>query len=140
MVPVVMMIDYAHDEGAEYVGFGTDGSFFGRFLETPIPFLTMWTLFGFSSFLAIDNTIMNPDLRQWLLLANCVLQAIVAGILIQTALYKGDMAGKNKFSMGFLLLFLLLAINLGLYGSGICLLYTSPSPRDKRQSRMPSSA
>ena len=23
---------------------------------------------------------------------------------------------------------------------GICLLYTSPSPRDKRQSRMPSSA
>ena len=26
------------------------------------------------------------------------------------------------------------------YGGGICLLYTSPSPRDKRQSRMPSSA
>ena len=26
------------------------------------------------------------------------------------------------------------------YESGICLLYTSPSPRDKRQSRMPSSA
>ena len=27
------------------------------------------------------------------------------------------------------------------YGEvGICLLYTSPSPRDKRQSRMPSSA
>ena len=25
-------------------------------------------------------------------------------------------------------------------GTGICLLYTSPSPRDKRQSRMPSSA
>ena len=25
-------------------------------------------------------------------------------------------------------------------GVGICLLYTSPSPRDKRQSRMPSSA
>ena len=29
----------------------------------------------------------------------------------------------------------------GIYGVGfICLLYTSPSPRDKRQSRMPSSA
>ena len=27
-----------------------------------------------------------------------------------------------------------------LYGSETCLLYTSPSPRDKRQSRMPSSA
>ena len=26
------------------------------------------------------------------------------------------------------------------YEDGICLLYTSPSPRDKRQSRMPSSA
>ena len=26
------------------------------------------------------------------------------------------------------------------YKSGSCLLYTSPSPRDKRQSRMPSSA
>ena len=26
------------------------------------------------------------------------------------------------------------------YGSITCLLYTSPSPRDKRQSRMPSSA
>ena len=25
-------------------------------------------------------------------------------------------------------------------GGGLCLLYTSPSPRDKRQSRMPSSA
>ena len=25
-------------------------------------------------------------------------------------------------------------------GDGVCLLYTSPSPRDKRQSRMPSSA
>ena len=31
------------------------------------------------------------------------------------------------------------AENLGDYISG-CLLYTSPSPRDKRQSRMPSSA
>ena len=28
----------------------------------------------------------------------------------------------------------------GPYTSEICLLYTSPSPRDKRQSRMPSSA
>ena len=27
-----------------------------------------------------------------------------------------------------------------IYSSKICLLYTSPSPRDKRQSRMPSSA
>ena len=31
-------------------------------------------------------------------------------------------------------------INFGSIGFLICLLYTSPSPRDKRQSRMPSSA
>ena len=31
------------------------------------------------------------------------------------------------------------ALSLG-YDAEICLLYTSPSPRDKRQSRMPSSA
>ena len=30
--------------------------------------------------------------------------------------------------------------NLRRLGGAICLLYTSPSPRDKRQSRMPSSA
>ena len=29
---------------------------------------------------------------------------------------------------------------LGPKGRNVCLLYTSPSPRDKRQSRMPSSA
>ena len=32
------------------------------------------------------------------------------------------------------------AINFGIENSSGCLLYTSPSPRDKRQSRMPSSA
>ena len=32
------------------------------------------------------------------------------------------------------------ALGVGGYPKGSCLLYTSPSPRDKRQSRMPSSA
>ena len=31
-------------------------------------------------------------------------------------------------------------IDIAVANAGICLLYTSPSPRDKRQSRMPSSA
>ena len=31
-------------------------------------------------------------------------------------------------------------LNIGCIPSKACLLYTSPSPRDKRQSRMPSSA
>ncbi len=118
MVPIVMMIDYAHDEGAEYVGFGTDGRFFGRFFESPIPFITMWTIFGFASFLTIDNAFMNPDLRHWLLLANCILQAVVAGLFIQTALYKGNLPAKSKLSMVFVLLFLALAFNIG-YDGGV---------------------
>ena len=40
----------------------------------------------------------------------------VAGILIQTALYKGDLAGKTKFSIPFVLLFFALAIELGWSG------------------------
>ena len=32
------------------------------------------------------------------------------------------------------------SVRLLMFDSSICLLYTSPSPRDKRQSRMPSSA
>ena len=32
------------------------------------------------------------------------------------------------------------SLEMAKYGSQCCLLYTSPSPRDKRQSRMPSSA
>ena len=55
-------------------------------------------------------------MRQWLLLANCVVQGLVAGVFIQTALYKGNMALKNKLSMVFVLLFMALAINIGFYG------------------------
>lgn len=114
MVPIVMMLDYAHDQGAEYVGFGTDGRFFGRFAETPIPFLLAWTLFGIASLLPFGGD--GPSLRQWLILVNCILQGVVAGVLIQTALYKGDMAGKNKWSIPFVILFVLLAANIGLHG------------------------
>jgi hypothetical protein len=116
MVPVVMLLDYAHDEGAKYVGFGTDGKYFGRFLESPIPFILMWTLFGLASFFALDNSLVEPDMRRWLLLANCVLQSITAGIFIQTALYKGNMVLKTRISMIFVLLFLALAINIGFDG------------------------
>ena len=118
MVPIVLMIDYAHDEGGKYVGFGTDGTHFGRFFESPIPFLTMWTLFGLASFVALNGTIHPPDTRRWLILANCIAQAIVAGGLIQTALYKQQIALKNKFSIVFVLLFLALAVNIG-WGGGL---------------------
>ena len=39
-----------------------------------------------------------------------------------------------------LILYLLIVIHDADQQEGSCLLYTSPSPRDKRQSRMPSSA
>ena len=114
MVPIVMMLDYAHDEGAEYVGFGTDGRYWGRFLETPIPFIIAWTGLGISALLPFNFE--NTTTRQWLILANCILQGIDAGVLIQTALYEGDMARKNKWSLPFVILFLALAINVGIHG------------------------
>lgn len=116
MVPIVMMIDHAHDEGGKYVGYGTSGAHYTRLFESPIPFLFMWTLFGLSSFFAIDNTFTTPDLRKWLLLANCIIQAIVAGHLIQTALYVGNASLKNRYSIVFVILFLLLAFNIGFDG------------------------
>lgn len=116
MVPVVMMLDYAHDEGGKYVGLGTSGAHFGRFLEGPVPFFTMWTLFGLASFLAIDNSIMEPDTRHVLLLGNVLLQATIAGGFIQDALYNGNMVLKSRFSMIFVLLFISLAINIGFSG------------------------
>lgn len=112
MVPIVMMLDYAHDEGAEYVGFGTDGRFFGRFAESPIPFILAWTCLGIASLLPFTS----PTTRQWIILATCVLQGVDAGVLIQSALYEGDMERKNKWSIPFVLLFISLAINIGLYG------------------------
>ena len=123
MVPIVMMLDYAHDEGAEYVGFGTDGRFFGRFAETPIPFILAWTGLGLASLMPFD--IDSATTRQWIILANCVLQGIDAGVLIQSALYEGDMYRKNKWSIPFVLLFIALAINVGLYG-GVALALALP--------------
>lgn len=116
MVPIVMMVDHAHDEGGKYLGFGTDGSHFGRLFESPIPFVIMWILFGLASFFAIDNTIIQPDTRRYILLANVLLQGIVAGGLIQTAVYKGNIVLKRKFSMIFVVLFLALAVNIGFHG------------------------
>ena len=60
---------------------------------------------------------------------------------------KGDKKIETLFEKGFLLKeknLLLKGYDFGeeesCFGVSVCLLYTSPSPRDKRQSRMPSSA
>jgi hypothetical protein len=111
MVPIVMFLDYAHDEGAEFTGWGTDGRFFGRFLESPTPFLLAWLFFGLSSLLNLKG---SPGVREYTIVANCVLQGIDAGVFIQTALYEGNMKSKTKWSIPFVLMFLSLAINIGM--------------------------
>ena len=71
-----------------------------------------WTTFGFSSLLAVDNTIV-PGILSVVMVVNCIVQGIDAGILIQQNLYAGNMDGKNKFSLPFVVLFMALAINIG---------------------------
>ncbi|CAB9524971.1 expressed unknown protein [Seminavis robusta] len=124
MVPVVRFLDYSHDEDGPWCGansegkvfskwwLGTDGTYFGLFLESPWPFVIAWCVFGFSSFWTFDNRI-DPDTWAILMLVNCFLQAVDAGILIQQNLYAGNMKGKTMFSVPFVILFLLLAINIG---------------------------
>lgn len=124
MVPVVRFLDYSHDEDAKWLGensegkvfskwwLGTEGKYFGVFLESPWPFVIMWFGFGFSSFFGVENDV-EVGIREILLLLNCLVQGVDAGILIQQNLYAGNMAGKNKFSKPFLLLFIALAINIG---------------------------
>jgi len=46
-------------------------------------------------------------------LINCVVQGVDAGILIQQNLYGGNMEGKQTYSLPFVVLFVLLAINIG---------------------------
>ena len=127
MVPVVRWLDYSHDEDGPWCGenkegkvfgkwwLGTDGTYFGLFLESPWPFVIMWTVYGFSAFLTFDNQlgVQTNGVREALLCLNCILQGVDAGILIQANLYAGNMAGKNKFSKPFVLLFFSLAINIG---------------------------
>lgn len=81
MVPVVLFLDYAHDEGAEFTGFGTDGRYFGWF-EKPWAFLISWTLFGFASWLPLDsNGVSGVTILQWVILINCSLQGFGKGEL-----------------------------------------------------------
>ena len=60
----------------------------------------------------MNNTV-DPPALSWVMLVICIIQGIVAGILIQQNLYAGNMAGKNKFSIPFVILFLALAIIVG---------------------------
>jgi len=71
MVPVVGFLDFSHDEDGPWCGendetpkaifgkwwLGTDGTYFGLFLESPWPFVLAWSLFGFSSFFLVDDSV-----------------------------------------------------------------------------------
>ena len=63
------------------------------------------------------------------------------GLLTRHGLNFADSAstGENHIEKNFLTYLLRPAVVI-ISGLSLCLLYTSPSPRDKRQSRMPSSA
>jgi len=137
MVPVVRFLDYSHDEDGPWLGendegkvfgkwwLGTDGTYFGVFLESPWPFIMAWTCFGIAPMIAYDNSFEAP-VRAILILINCILQGVDAGILIQANLYAGNMAGKQKFSIPFVILFLCLAINIGSRWDWHALIFSLP--------------
>lgn len=139
MIPVVRFLDYSHDEDGPWLGendeqpkrvfgkwwLGTDGSYFGVFLESPWPFIMAWTCFGFSSFFMWDDKI-EPGIREIILLINCLAQGVDAGILIQANLYAGNAAGKLRFSIPFIFLFVALAINIGSRWDWHALIFSLP--------------
>ena len=81
------------------------------------------------------------DPTAWLGLATLVILEIVLGIdnLVFIAILADKLPPAQRNRARMIGLTLAMVMRLGLLAS-ICLLYTSPSPRDKRQSRMPSSA
>lgn len=139
MVPVVRFLDYSHDEDGPWCGendetpkrvfgkwwLGTDGTYFGLFLESPWPFVISWMCFGFSSWIMYDDKV-EPGIREIILFVNCLAQGVDAGILIQANLYAGNMAGKQKFSMPFVALFVALAVNIGSRWSWRALIFSLP--------------
>ena len=93
MVPVVGFLDFSHDEDGPWCGeneetpkavfrkwwLGTDGTYFGLFLESPWPFVMAWSIFGFSSFFDIHDKI-DPGWQGVVIFIICVLQGVDAGI------------------------------------------------------------
>lgn len=112
----VFTVDYAHDEGGKYVGFGTDGSHVGRIPESPGPFIAMWVLFGLVAFIAPDNSIGEASAPVLLLLLTCVVMGPYVGLGIQTTIYKANGPLMQKLAMGFVMLLLVLAVLIGWNG------------------------
>ena len=83
LIAGVWHVDRAHDEGAEFVGFGTDGSVHGRLFETPIPFIGLWVVFGFASFLSPTDSATGPII----LAALAITMGLFVGLWVQKAIY-----------------------------------------------------
>ena len=103
---------------------------------------TMGYLIGFLTASFLASKINNKD--SFLLVLTKLIVA-TSTIYILGLLWLGTLIGWDKpiFALGakpFLLAEIFKIIILAIITKQICLLYTSPSPRDKRQSRMPSSA
>ena len=137
MVPIVRFLDYSHDEDCPWKGandegkvftkwwMGTDGTYFGVFLESPWPFVMAWITFGISSLLTVNNGI-DANALSIVILVICIAQGIDAGILIQQNLYAGNIKGKTMFSIPFVILFLALAIIIGSHWGWIALSLSLP--------------
>lgn len=112
IVPAVFLVDHAHDEGAEFVGFGTDGSVHGRLLETPIPFIGFWVVFGFASFLSPTDSATGPII----LAALAITMGLFVGLWVQKAIYLAQQDALMQRVMGFAILFVAIAATIGWAG------------------------
>ena len=112
VVPAVFLVDHAHDEGAEFVGFGTDGSVHGRLFETPIPFIGAWIVFGLASFLGPTDSATGP----LILAALSVTMGLFVGLGVQKAIYLGKSDLVMQRARGFAILFVAIAATIGWTG------------------------
>lgn len=112
MVPVVMMVDYSHDTGSLP---GVQGENFGPFYEGPFPFIIHWMIFGFTNLIDVYNGWSHVSYpRGWILFGLCTIQGIVAGVFLQNCVYRSDLSGKNRWSIVFIILFVMVTVFLGL--------------------------
>ena len=112
IVAAVFLVDHAHDEGAEFLGFGTDGSVHGRLSETPIPFVGSWIVFGLASFLGPTDTATGPIILAVL----SITMGLHVGLGVQKAIYLAQRDRLMQRAMGFAVLFVAIAVTLGWNG------------------------
>ena len=88
----------------------------------------------------LNTTILLLILMVFFILVGCFM-SVIESVLILTPILVPAVAASGVDPL-FFGVFMVITLSVGVITPpfGTCLLYTSPSPRDKRQSRMPSSA